>query len=129
MVLSSKELPLLTGILGDKYGYKRVMSVGLVTRGTGFIVLVFTPPFFWTAIAAILLGIGMACYESSALALFSSEPQEKKRKVAFTYLDLALNGGTITGPLFGGLLLLFDPRYPFLISGLFFSPSSSFNCP
>ncbi|MFD1032176.1 MDR family MFS transporter [Metaplanococcus flavidus] len=120
MILSSRGLPLLTGILGDKYGYKKLMGVGLVTRGTGFILLAFAPSFFWTAIAALLVGIGTACYEPSALAFFSSEPHEKKRKEAFTYLNFALNGGAIVGPLLGGLLLLFDPRYPFLISGLVF---------
>ncbi|WML48364.1 MFS transporter [Neobacillus sp. PS3-34] len=120
MTLSSRGLPIFAGGMGDRYGYKNMMGIGLLIRGSGFILLAFAQSFFFIGIGTTLIGIGSACYEPSSMAFFSSEATGENKKRIFTYLNLSLNGGAIIGPLLGGYLLLLDPSYPFIISGLTF---------
>ncbi|UOE53482.1 MDR family MFS transporter [Cytobacillus oceanisediminis] len=120
LTLSSRVLPLFTGGMGDKYGYKRIMGIGLLLRGVGFVTLAFSHSFSYVSVAVLLIGIGAACYEPSALAFFSQENNPELRKKTFIYLNLALNGGAIIGPLLGGILLVTNPRFPFLLSASIF---------
>jgi MFS family permease len=120
LTLSSRILPLFTGSMGDKYGYKRIMGIGLLLRGIGFVSLAFSHSFGYVSLAVLLIGIGAACYEPSALAFFSQENNPKARKKSFIYLNLALNGGAIIGPLLGGILMVTDPHLPFLLSATIF---------
>ncbi|WP_214481854.1 MFS transporter [Bacillus sp. SM2101] len=120
IALTSSGLPLLTGGLGDKYGYKKLMGFGLLIRGTGFIILAMSESFYFVSCGAALIGVGSACYEPSSRAYFSSVKQEELKKRVFTYLNLSLNAGAIIGPLMGGVLLFVNPSYPFVISGIVF---------
>ncbi|RIW31363.1 MFS transporter [Bacillus salacetis] len=120
LTLSSRLLPFITGSIGDKYGFKRAMGIGLILRGLGFTALAFSSNFLSVSLSAFFIGIGAAFYEPSALAYFSNEKNLDLRKKHFIYLNLALNGGAIIGPLLGGVLLLIDPRVPFLISAFIF---------
>ncbi|OEH93862.1 MFS transporter [Bacillus solimangrovi] len=120
LLIFSKGLPLVTGALADKYGYKLMMEIGLIIRGGGMGILAFSQSFPVISIGAILIGIGAAFYEPSSRGFFSIATIGNERKKAFTYLNLSLNGGAIVGPLLGGLLLLFNPQYPFLISAVIF---------
>jgi MFS family permease len=120
LTLSSRALPLFTGIMGDQLGYKRMMGIGLFLRGIGFVVLAYAPSFLEVSVAILLIGIGAACYEPAALAFFSQEENPSVRKKSFIYLNLALNGGAIAGPLLGGFLVITDPSLPFLLSASIF---------
>ncbi|QDP41754.1 MFS transporter [Radiobacillus deserti] len=120
LTLSSRLLPFITGSIGDKYGFKRAMGIGLILRGLGFTALAFSYNFLSVSLSAFFIGVGAAFYEPSALAYFSKEKNIDLRKKHFIYLNLALNGGAIIGPLLGGVLLLMDPRVPFLISASIF---------
>ncbi|MGD6853905.1 MDR family MFS transporter [Bacillus infantis] len=120
LTLSSRIVPLFTGSMGDKYGYKKLMGIGLLLRGIGFVSLAFSHSFGYVSLAVLLIGIGAACYEPSALAFFSLEKNPELRKKSFLYLNLALNGGAIIGPLLGGVLLVTNPRLPFLLSAAIF---------
>ncbi|WP_170289313.1 MFS transporter [Metabacillus lacus] len=120
LTLSSRILPLFTGGLGDKYGYKKMMGIGLLLRGTGFAALAFSDSFGLVSLSVICIGAGAACYEPSALAFISQEPDPQTRKKSFVYLNFALNGGAVIGPLLGGLLLMKNPLLPFLLSASVF---------
>ncbi|KEK23296.1 MDR family MFS transporter [Bacillus gaemokensis] len=117
MTITSRVIPLFSGIIADKVGYMIMMTSGLLLRGIGFIGLGIFSEFHTISISASLIGCGTAFYEPAARAIFGSQPASI-RKDLFTYLNLAFNGGAIIGPIAGGLLLMWNPLYPFLFTGL-----------
>lgn len=121
LTISSRVLPLVTGGMGDRFGYKKLMGIGLLLRAAGFFLLAFSTSFSGVIMAVFLIGSGAACYEPSSFAYFSKEENPLVKKKLFLFLNFALNGGAILGPLLGGLLLVTDPRLPFFLSAAIFS--------
>ncbi|WP_242222444.1 MFS transporter [Bacillus cereus group sp. BfR-BA-01380] len=116
LTITSRIFPLCTGILADRIGYITMMITGMVLRGIGFLSLGIFSEFHAIMLATIFIGFGTAFYEPSARAVFGSQPAHI-RKDTFTYLNLFLNGGAIIGPIAGGILLQWNPMYPFIFTG------------
>ena len=116
MTITSRVIPLFSGIIADKVGYMIMMISGLLLRGIGFICLGIFSEFHTISISASLIGFGTAFYEPAARAVFGSQPA-RIRKDLFTYLNLAFNSGAIIGPIAGSLLLIWNPLYPFILTG------------
>ncbi|MGR3774306.1 MDR family MFS transporter [Bacillus paramycoides] len=116
MTITSRVIPLFSGLIADKIGYIFMMIAGLFLRGIGFIFLGICSDFYTISISSALIGFGTAFYEPAARAIFGSQPTHM-RKSLFTYLNLSFNCGAIIGPIAGGFLLLLDPIYTFALAG------------
>ncbi|MED1093718.1 MFS transporter [Bacillus paramycoides] len=116
MTITSRVIPLFSGLIADKIGYIFMMIAGLFLRGIGFIFLGICSDFYTISISSALIGFGTAFYEPAARAIFGSQPAHM-RKSLFTYLNLSFNCGAIIGPIAGGFLLLLDPIYAFALAG------------
>ncbi|MGN4425182.1 MDR family MFS transporter [Bacillus cereus group sp. MYBK30-1] len=116
MTITSRVIPLFSGLIADKIGYIFMMIAGLFLRGIGFIFLGICSDFYTISISSALIGFGTAFYEPAARAIFGSQPTHM-RKSLFTYLNLSFNCGAIIGPIAGGFLLLLDPIYAFALAG------------
>ncbi|MEC2713418.1 MFS transporter [Bacillus cereus] len=116
MTITSRVIPLFSGVIADKIGYIIMMIAGLFLRGIGFIALGIWSDFYTISISSALIGFGTAFYEPAARAIFGSQPAHL-RKNLFTYLNLSFNCGAIIGPIAGGFLLLLDPLYAFSLTG------------
>lgn len=116
MTITSRIIPLFSGLIADKIGYIIMMIAGLFLRGIGFIALGICSDFYTISISSALIGFGTAFYEPAARAIFGSQPAHT-RKNLFTYLNLSFNCGAIMGPIAGGFLLLLDPIYAFSLTG------------
>ncbi|MED1114263.1 MDR family MFS transporter [Bacillus paramycoides] len=116
MTITSRVIPLFSGLIADKIGYIFMMIAGLFLRGIGFIFLGICSDFYTISISSALIGLGTAFYEPAARAIFGSQPAYM-RKSLFTYLNLSFNCGAIIGPIAGGFLLLLDPIYAFALAG------------
>lgn len=115
MTITSRIIPLFSGLIADKIGYIIMMIAGLFLRGIGFIALGICSDFYTISISSALIGLN-CIYEPAARAIFGSQPAHT-RKNLFTYLNLSFNCGAIMGPIAGGFLLLLDPIYAFSLTG------------
>lgn len=117
---AGRALPIITGPLVDRYGFRFFMVAGLALRGIGFFGFgVFTSPAM-IALSTLTIGFGTAFYESAVYGIFGRQPPQIVARV-FVLNNLALNLGVITGPMLGASLLLFNPVYPFQASALLFA--------
>ena len=116
IIITSRVIPLFSGLIADKIGYIIMMIAGLFLRGIGFIALGICSDFYTISISSALIGFGTTFYEPAARAIFGSQPAHL-RKNLFTYLNLSFNCGAIIGPIAGGFLLLLDPIYAFSLTG------------
>ena len=102
-------LDLPSGVLGDRFGHRRMMTLGLgIVAGTSLLAVI--PAFLEPGLLpyAILLGIriaegvGSAFYVTSSLAaLAKSAPTERRGSHMSVYVS-ALLTGQIVGPVIGG---------------------------
>lgn len=117
---AGRALPIITGPLADRFGFRTLLVTGLALRAVGFLGFgVFTSPSM-IALATLAIGLGTAFYESVVYGVFGRQPQRIVARV-FVLNNLSLNLGVIIGPMLGASLLQFNPVYPFQVSGVLFA--------
>lgn len=134
-LLSFAAFILLSGYLGDQYGHRLIMILGLIL----FAVASLFGSVSWLAwqiiIARILQGLGAALIWPNATAIAFNLAPEKQKAIVISIVTSVVGFGMAAGPLLAGLLThLWSWRMFFLvnvplsflaISLIFFSPQQS----
>lgn len=94
-----------SGILADKYGSKQLVLGSILIMGGGFGLIGLSPNLWVLTIALITWGIGASIYHPAGLSLLSRGAEQ--RGTAFAYHGAAGNVGTVIGPLFAAVGLVF----------------------
>jgi MFS family permease len=94
-----------SGILVDRVGSRRLISVGLLGMGLSYILLGLAPNMVVIAIALIMWGVAASVYHPAGLSLISKGVQE--RGTGLAYHGMAGNIGIGLGPLSAAILLVF----------------------
>ncbi|KYD25624.1 MDR family MFS transporter [Geobacillus icigianus] len=118
-LVMSRVFPFIAGVIGDRTSHMLTLILGIVLRGCGYLGFAMFSGFGLLTISSAFIGLGGALYDPSVLSIFSSQPEEL-RKRTFTYLNQFLNAGAILGPLIGGVLILWNPSFPFCLAGSLF---------
>jgi EmrB/QacA subfamily drug resistance transporter len=93
------------GMLGDRYGHKRILLFGMVVFGLGSLASAYSGSPGELIAARSLMGLGGASVMPATLAVISHvfDPRERGRAIAIWSGSLGL--GVAIGPLVGGVLL------------------------
>ncbi len=135
-ILVFAALLLTVGVLGDRYGRKMMLQIGLVVFGAGSIWAMFSDSTIMLISARAFLGIGAAMIMPSTLSILTAtfrDPKERAKSIAIWVSAFPLGMGS--GPLISGALLdhfwwgsVFAINIPVviiaLIGGLFFIDES-----
>jgi POT family proton-dependent oligopeptide transporter len=94
-------LPVVGGFVADRYlGAKRAVILGAVLLSAGHIIMAFEPlPFFYTALALIIAGVGLLKPNVSTQVGSLYAPGDPRRDGAFTIFYMGINLGALIGPL------------------------------
>jgi MFS family permease len=93
------------GVLVDRIGSRRLITVCLLGMGGSFLLLGLAPGLVTVALALLLWGAAASVYHPAGLALISKGVEE--RGTGFAYHGIAGNIGIGLGPLVAAVLLLF----------------------
>jgi len=105
------------GMLGDRYGRKKILMVALVVFGAASIACAFAPTAGAFIAARALLGLGGALLLPMVLGLLPVLFDEEERRRAIAATTAAAMLGYPIGPLLGGWMLTnFDWGWVFLIN-------------
>lgn len=119
-LISARALPIVTGPLADRFGFRALMVQGLAVRALGFLgFALFSNPIL-IASTALAIGLGTALYQSAVYGIFGRQSTTIVARI-FVLNNLLLNLGAVVGPLLGAGLLILDPVYPFYASSGFFA--------
>ncbi|SDY67996.1 MFS transporter [Halopenitus persicus] len=98
---------IVSGVLADEYGSKRLMLAAIVGMGGSFLLIGISPRLEVLAIALLVWGAASSLYHPAALSLLTRGTAE--RGTALAYHGAAGNVGTALGPFAAAVLLTVAP--------------------
>lgn len=109
----------MMGRLGDRYGRRRMVSIGLVVFGVAEFMAAWAPSFWVFLLARFLQGLGVACIFPAVFSYVNRLFREDQRGMALGVLMLVMTCGAASGGLLGGLMIdAFGWRSVYLVSGV-----------
>ncbi len=104
----------LGGRLGDRFGYRAVICLGMVVLGSALALLTWVQHALMLTALAIVIGAAQAMIFPCTIALVSTQIDEQHLGAGLGLLGTLKNTGKIIGPVLGGLLsqwLIFPPCF------------------
>lgn len=109
----------MMGRLGDQYGRRRMVVIGLVVFGVSEFMAAWAPGFGFFLVARFLQGLGVACIFPAVFSYVNHLFPEEKRGTALGVMMFIMTLGAATGGLLGGLLIdAFGWPSVYIISGI-----------
>lgn len=102
------------GLVGDKWGYRGTIIIGIVIRIIGYLLYLVASNFYMLIVASSFAGIGGALIVPSTKAIIASF-EVNHRTEAFALRNTALNMGASIGPLIGAILYKISFNLIFII--------------
>lgn len=102
----------ILGNLSDHYGRRPVLLCSLFGFTVNYLIIGFAPSIFWLFFGRLVAGITGASHTVAAAYIADVSTRENKAQ-NFGLLGAAFGLGFIIGPVIGGVLGHYGPRYPF----------------
>ncbi|WP_299592842.1 MFS transporter [uncultured Microbulbifer sp.] len=97
-------LPVFTGALGDRYGYKRMFFIAFAIMTPGYYLLGQVSG-FWSFFAILLfVAVGAAVFKPLVLATVSRSTNNQNRALGFGIFYTMINVGGFVGPVVAGIV-------------------------
>ncbi|WP_368652853.1 MDR family MFS transporter [Ornithinibacillus sp. 4-3] len=115
--LSQQGTSFISGMLGDRFDYRKLISLGMLIRGIGFFLFAFCTTTTELIIAAIISSIGGSLFEPISKAAISLFTPSEKRGEVFALDKIVRHSGIISAGVLGGVLFHLDFVYTCLVCG------------
>ncbi|MDR3252873.1 MAG: MFS transporter [Tannerella sp.] len=100
-------LPVLTGAIADRYGYKRVLVIAFIVYASAFALFPQVSSFAAVFAMYLYLAVGAALFKPIISATIAKTTTEKNSSIGFGIFYMMVNIGAFIGPL---ITLLFKSR-------------------
>src|SRR5688572_27545569 len=104
-LVSFSSFVIVSGRLGDLFGYRRVFGAGLLVSAAAFLGCGLAPEYHWLLAARVVQGIGIALVLGAGPALAMSIFPESERTRVLARYGAAFGIGLAIGPAVGGVLV------------------------
>ncbi|HBF88994.1 MAG TPA: MFS transporter [Bacteroidales bacterium] len=111
-------LPIITGAIADKFGYKKVLLISLMILSSGYYLLTFFTEYYSFFFAFLYLGIGAALFKPIIAATVAKTTNESNSSIGFGIFYQIVNIGAFIGPLFASELRETSWNYLFYASAI-----------
>ena len=108
-------LPVITGSIADKYGYKRMLSIAFVIYTSAFLLLPHFHSFTGVFIMYLYLAVGAALFKPIISATIAKTTNDKNSSIGFGIFYMMVNLGAFLGPM---LSLLFRSSVFYISAGM-----------
>ncbi|MBD1584734.1 MFS transporter [Pseudoalteromonas sp. S16_S37] len=95
-------LPVLTGALGDKLGYKRMFIISFSIMAPCYFLLGQVKSFPWFFVVLSGIALGAACFKPIVVGTIAHSTNDKNRGLGFGIFYTMVNIGGFIGPLIAG---------------------------
>jgi len=107
-------VPVFTGGLSDRYGYKQTIFASTVIKISGYLVMASFPTFYGFFAGAILLATGTAVFKPGIQGTLVKATKRENSSMAWGIFYQTVNIGGFLGPLLAGYMRKMQWRYVFL---------------
>ena len=97
-------LPLLTGALADKFGYKRMLIIAFVILASSYYLMGQVRSYFAIYVAFLLVALGAAIFKPIVSATVTKTTDETTSSIGFGIFYMIVNIGGFVGPVFSSKL-------------------------
>jgi dipeptide/tripeptide permease len=109
-------LPVITGAIADKFGYKKVLIVSFIVMAIGYLMMGFLNSYTNVFLAFILLAIGAALFKPVISACIAKTTNTETASIGFGIFYMMVNMGAFIGPIFASKLRSSNWEYVFIMS-------------
>ena len=107
-------VPVLTGGLSDRYGYKETIFASTVVKIGGYLVMAMFPTYVGFFCGAMLLAAGTAIFKPGIQGTLVKATKRENSSMAWGIFYQTVNIGGFLGPLVAGYMRKMEWRYVFL---------------
>ncbi len=109
-------LPVLTGALADRYGFKKILLISFITLITGYMLLTQVSSFTGVFLVYLLIAIGGSMFKPVIGATIAKTTDEETSSIGFGLFYMIVNIGAFIGPLVAAKMRALDWNYVFIVS-------------
>jgi MFS family permease len=106
-------VPVFTGGLSDRYGYKETIFVSTIVKISGYVTMGLFPTFWGFFAGAILLATGTAIFKPGIQGTLVKATSRKNSSMAWGVFYQTVNIGGYLGPLVAGFMRKMEWKYVF----------------
>lgn len=109
-------LPLITGAIADKFGYKKVLTVAFIILSSGYIFMASFSSYVMVFMSFIYLAIGAGLFKPVISACIAKTTTPKTSSIGFGIFYMMVNIGAFIGPIFASKLRAVNWHWVFVMS-------------
>ena len=109
-------LPIVTGAIADRFGYKKVLLIAYVILSSGYFLLGQVHSYAGFYILFVYLAIGAALFKPIITATISRTTNDRTSSIGFGIFYMIVNIGAFIGPVFASKLRVLDWQFVFYLS-------------
>ena len=109
-------LPVITGAIGDKIGYKKILYLAFALYISGFYMIKSFDTFGWMFFAFVWTCVGGAFFKPIISAMISRNTTDETSSIGFGIFYMMVNIGGFIGPFFAGIFMQKSWDYVFYMS-------------
>lgn len=98
-------LPIITGAIGDKVGYKRILFLSFTLYISGFFMIKSFDTFGWMFFAFVWTCVGGAFFKPIISAMIARNTDDETSSIGFGIFYMMVNIGGFIGPFIAGILM------------------------
>ncbi|HXK81186.1 MAG TPA: MFS transporter [Bacteroidales bacterium] len=109
-------LPVITGAIADKFGYKKVLITAYIVMALGYVLMGYLSSYYAVFLAFIFLAIGAALFKPVISACIAKTTTKETSSMGFGIFYMMVNLGAFIGPIFASKLRSSSWNLVFLMS-------------
>ncbi len=114
-------LPIITGAIADRFGYKRVLIVAYAILASGYFLLGQVQSYAAFYLLFVYLAIGAALFKPIITATIARTTTDRTSSIGFGIFYMIVNIGAFIGPVFASKLRVLDWQFVFYLSAIIIS--------
>ncbi|MCK4676642.1 MAG: MFS transporter [Bacteroidales bacterium] len=111
-------LPVITGAIADKFGYKKTLILSFIILFTGYYMMGQFSSYTGMFMIFLYLALGAALFKPVISATIAKTTDDETSSIGFGIFYMMVNIGAFIGPIFASKLRVFDWNYVFIMSSL-----------
>ncbi|MFZ4399009.1 MAG: MFS transporter [Bacteroidales bacterium] len=109
-------LPVITGSIADKFGYKKVLLIAYIILSSGYFMMGRVDSYSSVFIVFLYVAIGAALFKPVISATIAKNTNTNNSSVGFGIFYMVVNIGAFIGPIFASKLRVHNWNYVFIMS-------------